>query len=308
MIEVTMKKVSTSALAKQLGLTGKDLFNTLTEKGLLSRQEEEWVLTKSGEDEGGEYLESTKYGKYIVWPDTLLSDSADSSSEIKTADGNTLTARVIGSHFDVSANKINFILSELGWLQKSIKGWVVTEQGKRLGGQQAEDRKSGIPYVRWPIEILERKSLKESIAQVKGTSSEADPEPVADIEHSSQNLDVGFREKFEAKHRSADGHFVRSKAEMLIDNWLYMAEIVHAYERKLPIEEDVYCDFYIPTGKVYIEYWGYENDAKYLTRKKKKLEIYNKYGFNLIELNDADVQNLDDVLPRLLLKYGVQAY
>ncbi|MEO0706098.1 MAG: glycerol kinase, partial [Cyanobacteria bacterium J06649_5] len=108
--------------------------------------------------------------------------------------------------------------------------------------------------------------------------------------------------------RSADGHFVRSKAEMLIDNWLYMAEIAHAYERKLPIEETVYSDFYIPAGKVYIEYWGYKNNPKYLARKQTKLSLYEKYGFNLIELNDKDVQNLDDVLPRWLLKYGVQAY
>lgn len=95
---------------------------------------------------------------------------------------------------------------------------------------------------------------------------------------------------------------------MIIDNWLYMAEIVHAYERKLPIEEDVYSDFYIPTGKVYIEFWGFENNPKYLARKKAKQEIYKKYGFNLIELEDKDVLNLDDVLPRLLLKFGVQAY
>jgi hypothetical protein len=95
---------------------------------------------------------------------------------------------------------------------------------------------------------------------------------------------------------------------MLIDNWLYLAEIVHAYERKLPIEEDVYCDFYIPTGKVYIEYWRYDNDPKYLARKQKKLAIYQKYGFKLIELDDTAVQNLDDILPRLLLKFGVQAY
>ena len=95
---------------------------------------------------------------------------------------------------------------------------------------------------------------------------------------------------------------------MLIDNWLYMAEIVHAYERKLPVEENVYSDFYIPTGKVYIEYWGYENDEKYLARKKAKQEIYQKYRFNLIELEDKEVQNLDDILPRLLLKFGVQAY
>ena len=33
-----------------------------------------------------------------------------------------------------------------------------------------------------------------------------------------------------------------------------------------------------------------------------------RYGFNLIELHDKEVQNLDDILPKLLLKYGVQAY
>ncbi|WP_069472452.1 hypothetical protein [Candidatus Marithrix sp. Canyon 246] len=95
---------------------------------------------------------------------------------------------------------------------------------------------------------------------------------------------------------------------MLIDNWLYMFEVVHAYERKLPIEEDVYSDFYLPTGKVYIEYWGYENDSKYLERKQIKQNIYKKYNLKLIELEDKDVQNLDDILPRLLLKYGIQTY
>lgn len=94
----------------------------------------------------------------------------------------------------------------------------------------------------------------------------------------------------------------------MIDNWLYMAEIVHAYERKLPIEEEVYSDFYIPTGKVYIEFWGFDNNEKYLDRKRKKQDIYKKYNFNLIELTDNEVLNLDDILPRLLLKYGVQAY
>jgi very-short-patch-repair endonuclease len=87
-----------------------------------------------------------------------------------------------------------------------------------------------------------------------------------------------------------------------------MAEIIHAYERKLPIEEDLYCDFYLPQGKVYIEFWGYENDEKYLKRKEIKKSIYEKYGFNLIELNDKDILNLDDILPKKLLKFGVQAY
>ena len=53
---------------------------------------------------------------------------------------------------------------------------------------------------------------------------------------------------------------------MLIDNWLYMQQIAHAYERKLPVEEDVYCDFYLPAGKAYIEYWGMEKDPAYAAR------------------------------------------
>lgn len=294
-----MNKLSTSALAKAKSISSKDLFSHLTNQGFIQRENDDWVLTEEGKTHGGEYKDSTKFGRYIVWPEDLGIELDDEVSELTQL----VTARVIGSHFEISANKINFILSELGWLTKGIKGWLATEQGLKLGAVQAEDRKSGIPYVRWPDAILNKKSLIESIEQVKGKSSETEH-----IQTEESTSEPGFREKFEAKHRSADGHFVRSKAEMLIDNWLYMAEIVHAYERKLPIEEDVYCDFYIPTGKVYIEYWGYEDEPRYLARKQQKQEIYKKYGFNLIELNDQDVQNLDDILPRLLLKYGVQSY
>ena len=291
-----VKLISTSVLAKKLGIPPKELFNILLEEGLIIKDNNSWQLTQKGKNRGGEYKESQKYGRYIVWPEDMkLNSSFESSNENKQS--KLITATTIGKHFELSANKINFILSELGWIEKGLKGWIITIQGKKQGGIQDEDPRTGIPYVRWPQSIIYSKSLIETISQVKGTTS-----------NKNEKKDIGFRDKFEAKHRSADGHFVRSKAEMIIDNWLYMAEIVHAYERKLPIEEDVYCDFYIPTGRVYIEYWGLENDPKYLLRKEKKLEIYKKYGFNLIELNDEDVQNLDDILPRMLLKYGVKAY
>ena len=115
-----------------------------------------------------------------------------------------------------------------------------------------------------------------------------------------------FRSKFEAQYRATDGHYVRSRAELAIDNWLYMTNLGHAYERKLPIEEDVYCDFYLPDGKVYIEYWGMENDSKYAKRKAEKLRIYSKYDYHLIELTDDDILSIDDVLPRKLLKFGIK--
>ena len=295
-----MKYLSTSALAKEHDLPSRQLFEVIQQKGWISLGDDGWELTEAGKQEGGKYQESTKFGKYIVWPETISSKLG----YVVTSDsaGKLITAKMIGKHFELSAVKINHVLSELGWVDKALKGWKVTEQGKRLGALQAEDGKSGVPFVRWPEVILKTKVLAETVDQLKGTSSPKDTEQRIETD------EVGFREKFQAKYRSTDGHFVRSKAEMLIDNWLYMAEIVHAYERKLPIEEDVYSDFYIPTGKVYIEYWGLEDQPKYLARKKEKQEVYQKYGFNLIELRDQDVLNLDDVLPRLLLKYGVQAY
>lgn len=295
-----MPKISTSSLAKQLNVSSKELFDRLLYLGYIHKNGEAWELTEHGMNEGGEYHDSQKYGRYIVWPEELRLKEQDVSE--------TITATTIGTHFDVSANKINYILSELGWVKKDIKGWVVTDQGRMQGAVQLEHSNTGIPYVRWPKAVLNSKALIQTMKHVSGESSN-EPERSPDSQTANEtNEDISFREKFEAKHRAADGHFVRSKAEMLIDNYLYMAEIVHAYERKLPIEEDVYCDFYIPTKKVYIEYWGYENDEKYLARKKKKIEIYEKHGFNLIQLQDKEVQNLDDYLPRALLKFGITAY
>jgi hypothetical protein len=121
---------------------------------------------------------------------------------------------------------MNYILSELGWIKKGLKGWLVTEQGLAVGAEQGlavgaeqgEDSRSGIPYVRWPEKITRNRSLKDNVDNMKGVDK-----PKTDTDKMDS-----FRHKFEATHRTTDGHFVRSKAEMLIDNWLYMAEIVHA--------------------------------------------------------------------------------
>ncbi len=290
-----IKQISTTALAKIYKVSTKEMFIQLVSHGLIEKKGEMWSLTNLGVEKGGKFIDHPKYGKYISWPSII-------DLEVRPNE-KLITSTIIGKHFSLSPNKINFILSEIGLIYKSMKGWMTTPLGLRVGGIQDEDKKSGVPYVRWPESILENKNLINSIEQISGKKF-SDSEPIA----TPPKEEIGFREKFEAKHRATDGHFVRSKAEMLIDNWLYMAEIVHAYERKLPVEEDVYCDFYIPTGKVYIEYWGYEEDSKYLKRKEIKKEIYEKYGFNLIELRDKEVQNLDDILPRLLLKHGIQAY
>jgi len=264
------------------------------------REAEKWVLTAKGKLAGGRIKTSVKLGDYIEWPENFeltqlpVHQSPDAPVEL-------VSSTKISKEFAISPNKLNHLFSELGWVTKSLKGWIATEQGLKQGAVQSEDSRSGVPYVRWPETIAQSSPLLSSINDITGAinltpSNNVNPSTSKDIS------------QIDAKYRATDGHWVHSKAEMIIDNWLYMAEIVHAYKRQLPIEENVYCDFYIPTGKVYIEYWDTNNDLIYLARKEKKLAIYKKYGFKLIELNNSEVTSLDDILPRLLLKFGVQAY
>jgi len=105
-----------------------------------------------------------------------------------------------------------------------------------------------------------------------------------------------------------DGHNVRSKAECMIDDWLYRHDLIHAYEQRLPIEPDFISDFYVPKADCYIEYWGLEDYEQYRSRKEKKVNIYQKHGLKLIGLNDKDVQKLRYVLPKELLRYLPEGY
>ena len=292
-----IKQISTSALAKRLSISKHQLDELLLAAKYIIKDEKGYKLTDLGTKNSGATKNHAKFGDYIVWnedieiPNKLITQGKEFYSSTK-----------IANKYNLSARKINLILSEIGFIEKYLKGWTITILGSKNGGIQKENNQNGIPYVEWDESIFNNSAFISILKEVNGDAGESTQKKIDD------SKDSNFREKFVAKHRATDGHMVRSKAEMLIDNWLYMAEIVHAYERKLPIEEEVYCDFYIPTGKIYIEFWGLENDPKYAARKAKKKEIYKKYGFKLIELTDEEVFNLDDILPKMLLKFGVQTY
>ncbi|MHA6281112.1 hypothetical protein ACXYMT_13105 [Salinimicrobium sp. CAU 1759] len=294
-----MSYVSTSALAKELNIKSSDLFQQLQDKGLIKREADQWVLTPLGIEKGGKTKANPKYRDYIVWP---KNGTKQNEKTIENGNSAILSATKIAKHFNTSSQKMNLILSELGWMKKDIAGWIVTKQGKRIGGLQKEHHQSGNKFVLWPQSILKNHSLT-SVFQEE-VENVVDQESNSNFSEEKNN----FRDIFPPKYRTKDGHNVRSRGEVMIDNALYIYGIAHAYERKVPIEEDLYCDFFIPSENVYIEYWGMENDPKYLERKKKKLEIYKKYDYNLIELNDDDLANLDDNLPRKLLKYNIKVF
>ena len=294
-------ELSTSNLAKQLKLSTKDMFQLLVDEGLIFRNGDTWDLTQLGELKKGVYRQHQQYGRYIVWPPSILSELEDSQGK---QGQNLITATAIGEWHQISATRINSILSELGWIKRdtAVNGWQITDFGKRVGGVQSTFKNTGVPYVRWPHNILENKTLVTSIQEAKGDVTTVAEEQIKTTEISSNDIRNNYQRP---ELRTQDGHYVRSKAELLIDNWLYVSKIVHAYERKVPnIDEDILSDFYIPTGKVFIEYWGVD-DEKYLAKKKWKLEIYNKNNIDLIELTEKDVANLDDTLAAKLRKFHV---
>ena len=202
-----------------------------------------------------------------------------------------MTAKDIAEKKHRTAKEINESLRELEFVEKCSNGYKVTELGKKNGGIQKFYM--GKSFVEWDKSILENEALSKAL------NLEEQTEP-----NTAEEID--FRKKFEAKHRTKSGHYVRSRAEMIIANWLLDEYIAFAYERKVPIAEEMYCDFYIPKGKIYIEFWGLENDEKYKKRKQRKQNLYKEKNLNLIEIDDDAICNLDDYLPKELLKFGVK--
>ena len=219
-----MEYISTSALANEQDIKPSELFDKLKTIGWIERRNEKWVLTNLGKEKGGQIRNNPKFGEYIVWPENITIDNKQQKEKAKL-----LNATTLGKHFNVSSQRFNLLMNELGWVEKTVAGWRITSLGKSIGGKQFEHEISGGTYVLWPenvllnkdiIELFEEKPIKPIISS---TIEKTETETVND-----------FRKTYPAEYRTKDGHYVRSKAEQIIDDSLYLWGIPHAYEKKLP--------------------------------------------------------------------------
>lgn len=223
----------------------------------------------------------------------------------QNADTSFITAASLADEFGLTSTQINKVLAEIGWIEKEGgKGWQPTAQGKKLLAGAAAYK--GNAYVKWPKGILASRILRNAVAEFQAAVSDVAPgkkTSQSDADISTELSD--FRKRYPAEIRAPDGHLVRSRGELVIDHWLYMSGVVHAYERKVPIDEELYCDFYIPQGKVYVEYWGLEDNPQYKERKTKKVALYHANSLRLIQLRNRDIAAIDDVLPKRLREFGI---
>lgn len=271
------KHLSTSALAKSLGKEPKELFGLLSAGGWILKTDKRWQLTEKGRFEGGITIDHPKFGEYIGWPESVKQHAI-----LATLPESPLNASSLGKKLKVPARLLNLMLAELGWITREPKGWCLTVAGRSLGGQQQRSEKSGIPFATWPDSLLDNPHL---LASVKAMQLE-DVEPSLGL--------AGYR--------------VHSNAARMIGNWLYLAELPHAYQRRLPVAESLHADFYLPQAQLYIEFWGDASSSAELKAKVVKQALYAERKWTLIELDKTDLPNLDELLPRLLLKHGVAVY
>ena len=113
---------------------------------------------------------------------------------------------------------------------------------------------------------------------------------------------MDIRDKFPPEYKCDDGHFVRSKAEMLIDNWLYKKGIIHAYEIDVDLpenpDEDMLCDWYLPMYDTYVEYFGRMDDKQYLNRARDKVQLYQDNDLSLWCIDDKDLERLNKTMTK----------
>lgn len=296
--------MSTTAVAKHFDLPAKTLFTFLTERSWIDRVDNHWRLTGKGEFEGGEYINSKKYGEYIGWPKEIIEHNI--FQELIDV---PVSINALGTRFNIGPHRFNALLAELGWQKRFHKGWTITPAGKKQGGIEKEDSDSGVPYTVWARSVLENPSLQSVLEQITLTpfdQVQTDKNTAKESNSSQKSLD--FPDDIAPPKCSRDGHQTTSKEHHAVCNWLYLMNVVHAYNWPLAEDKLGACDFYLPAAHLHLECWLEKEDAKGMRQKLARVEYYKKEKLAFIELNSEQLSELDSALPRMLLKYGITVY
>ncbi len=281
------RRLSTTALSRLLSLPLKELFAILAANGWIEKKRGHWSLTLTGIENGGQFVDHPVYGKFITWP-----DNTDINSLGLNDRNEFMTATDIGSPLGIPGRDINHIFSELGWIQKDKKGWSTTTVGTLKGGIQREHAQSGYGYISWHRSVKENPDFKTKLKDIRKFD-------ISGISQAAQESIIDQKEQY----RTADGHYVNSAAEVIIDNWLYHSGIAHACGKKISADQPLYCSFFIPANNICIEYIDTDN-ARSNESLREKINTCRKLGINLIEICKTDLKHLDSVLAAKLDGFG----
>lgn len=106
--------------------------------------------------------------------------------------------------------------------------------------------------------------------------------------------------------RTKDGHWVRSKSERDIANFLFDNRIAYQYERPVTIGGvEIRPDFYLPDvgAGIYLEHFGILYDSRYRQLAESKLALYKHANLSVIVTDEKDALDMDAALRRKLGRY-----
>lgn len=311
-------RLSTSALAKRLKLPIQQLFVTLRDYGWIDRRGKTWALTGKGELQGGAYQDSSRFGRYIVWPESLMEHPLLTAIETNQR----ITPGGMKRYYPhLGVRQINRNLAEIGLLKLTVRGLELTRLGERFGGRQERDEDNGLLLVTWPHEIVDdpvvhreltrlaadgqtkenaRDGLDDQVPTTAGSDEPAKMDALPDLFSQAPTPNTGPPLSVEEVRRGLDGHEVQSLLQQRVCDWLYEAQLAHARDRRLPVEEPLTADFYVPAYGLYIECWERDVPTAALTRRLRTREVCRELDLAYQEIAAADVSRVDDVLTKCI--------
>ncbi len=288
-------KLSTSALARFLELPVPQLFAVLKDYGWIRKVEDGWVLTAKGEFEGGEYVHSQRYGRYIVWPEQLREHPLLLGLE----SNRRLSCAQLARQFELDVRQVQRVLAERGLLRRGGRGWQLTVAGEHAGGLEFDSEHNGLVHSLWPEDLLQQvpglEVLFHKLQRLQQVAQTGAAEPQDDLFGADAAPYVGL-----------DGHTHASCGELLICNWLYLAGIPHACGRDVPGLPGQRADFFLPRDAVSIEYLGDEGDARSLSATLERLEHYRRSQWPCLEVRPEHLPGLGNYLEVRLQRLGVE--
>lgn len=260
--------LSTTALARVLGKEPKEVFSLLAWAHWMVKVDERWQLTEKGRFEGGIYLQHPKFGDYVAWPESVQGHAI--WRDLPEA---PLTVSQLGGKLGLPARLLNLLLAERGWQQKAAKGWLLTEDGHALGGQQHRAEDSYIPFVTWPERLEQEPRLLAAIHRLRQGEA-LDGRPLKDANHGR------------------------------VANWLFLHGISFAVQwgQGLPLP----ISFYLPGPRIAIQLWEPADGAAAI-KQRLAMEQWLKHrpAITLEAVEADDLGRLDQWLPGQLLRAGL---
>ena len=204
------------------------------------------------------------------------------------------------------------------------KPYSAEELRKKLWGQQFEKNRTPanrarIAYAAYVLAsegddemLLEVRRAFEAPAAPSSPASDVPKlEPLASEARAVSDLDKLLGHRSSATDtaggiRTKDGHWVRSKSEQYIANFLFDNRIWYQYERPVTIGGiELRPDFYLPdVGRgIYIEHFGILDDPRYRQLADRKIALYTQAKLNVIVTDEKDALDMDAALRRKLGHY-----